>query len=475
MRRRARVFAPVACAALLAAALGIGCHGSTAPVAPPPDATTGTITIGVIDSLTGGLSGLGIGMNQATGVAAQQINRVGILGGHQVVFDVRDDTSDQGQSRIVAQQLLDEGVAGILGPLSSGEVQQVEDLAAAAHVVEISASATSVDLDQTAPDIYFFRTAPPDSVQAKAVVTYTTKGVPGIAPDAGAGPEGGTSADASASDSGIDAGAPVLIGGTCTTAVIVNGANPYGTYLGMQVQSLFPAGGILERDEVPTALQFDYSKEVGAIVKLNPDCLILIVYSDVGAEFLRELVATNGWHGTVCGTDGIYDANLIPDGRSNPENPASPNSTAGVTGTAPDTAPSTPEYATFRDIWHASYPGAEPPPYGANQYDAAILLALAIQQAGTATDGTAIRDALRTVASPPGTAFGPGQLVEALDAISKGQDIDYNGASGNCNFNDQGDVTTGYIVWKVVPTTEGYDFQTIAHVPALDLAPMGDF
>jgi ABC-type branched-subunit amino acid transport system substrate-binding protein len=464
--RAAPAFASVVCAGVVLASWSGGCGGSTGPTPPTSDATTGTITIGVIDSLTGGLSGLGVGMNQAVGVAAQQINRVGILGGHQVVFDVRDDTSDQGQSQIVAKQLLDEGVSGILGPLSSGEVEQVEGLAAAAHVVEISASATSVDLDQPGPDIYFFRTAPPDSEQAAAVVTYTTKGVPGLAPDAGADPEGGAGADAAAIDAAIDAGAPAKIGGNCKSAVIVNGANPYGTYLGMRVESQFPAGGILKRDEVPTVLQFDYSSEVHDIVSMQPDCLILIVYSDVGAEFLRELAATNSWSGTVCGTDGIYDANFIPDGRSDPENPASPNSTAGATGTAPDTAPGTPEYATFRDIWHASFPGEEPPPYGANQYDAAILLALAIQQAGTSTDGTAIRDALRVVASPPGAAFGPGQLVEALDAISKGQDIDYNGASGNCNFTDEGDVTTGYIVWQVAPSTAGYEFKTVAQIPA---------
>ncbi|MGH7295904.1 MAG: ABC transporter substrate-binding protein, partial [Polyangiaceae bacterium] len=140
MGRIARALAPVACAGALVALAGGGCNGSTAQGATAPDATTGTITIGVVDSLTGGLSGLGIGLNQAIGVAAQQINRVGILGGHQVVFDVRDDTSDPKQSQVVAQQLIDEGVAGILGPLSSGEVAAVEGLAYQAHVVEISCS-----------------------------------------------------------------------------------------------------------------------------------------------------------------------------------------------------------------------------------------------------------------------------------------------------------------------------------------------
>ena len=65
---------------------------------------------------------------------------------------------------------------------------------------------------------------------------------------------------------------------------------------------------------------------------------------------------------------------------------------------------------------------------------------LAIQQAGGVGNGTAIRDALYTVSSG-GQSFGPNQLDDALRAIRAGTDIDYDGASGNCDLDDSGNVT----------------------------------
>lgn len=457
--------------AIPAIALGLGsCHASPAPGSSPGDAgaSSGPVTIGAVFSLTGGLSAQGMAMNQSVLVAMQQINQVGILNGRQVVFDVQDDTSDPSQSRLVVQGLLAQGVAGVLGPLSSGEVQNVQDLTYQAHVVEITATATSTVLstDQPAPDRYLFRTAPPDYLQGHAIVKFIRDGIPAVVSDGGSG----------------DAG---VIGGVCKSIYIVYGNDAYGTDLESAVDSDFPEGGagtqVLGTYPVPTTLQTEYTQGVDAVVAAHPDCLVLIAYSDVGPEFLRELgVAiaadtTHDWSNfLVCGSDGEYDSNFIPNGQSDPSNPASPNATAGCYGTAPDTAPATPEYAAFRAIWQQSYPGQEPPAYAANQYDAAMLLALAIQSAGQATDGTGIRDGLRAVTTPmtdpPSTTYGPADFVDAVDAITKGIDIVYNGASGNCQFDPEGDVKTNYIVWQVQKQPDGtFAFVTVGEIPSSTL------
>jgi ABC-type branched-subunit amino acid transport system substrate-binding protein len=437
-----------------------GCSTSSSPT-PAPDASTAqpTITFGVSDALTGGLAGLGVGVNQAVGVAARQINQVGILGGRQVVLDVRDDTSDPTQARDIVQALLAEGVAGVLGPLSSGQVHNVQDLTYLAKTVEITPSATStiLTIDQPAGDRYLFRTAPSDSFQGRAIVRFVRDGV---APSSDAGEAG-------------------MLGGTCRAAFIVNGSDTYGSALGDVVQTTFPSASaqVLGRDPVQTTLQSDYSSTVNDIVTAHPDCLVLVVYSDVAAELLRELgkaIAADTGHDWskffVCGSDGEYDAKFIPDGQSDPGDPRSANSAAGCYGTAPDPAPNTPGYAAFKDIWEQSYPGVTPPAYGASIYDAALLLALAIQQAGTASDGTRIRDALRVVATPPGTSFGPAEFVDALNAISKGIDIDYDGASGHCDFDPSGDVKADYVVWQVQKQADGtYAFASLGAIKEADL------
>ena len=80
-----------------------------------------------------------------------------------------------------------------------------------------------------------------------------------------------------------------------------------------------------------------------------------------------------------------------------------------------------------------------------------MLIALAAAKAGTTTDSVAIRDALRSIANPPGEAVGPGVegIKKALMLIDEGKDINYEGAAGTVDFDENGDVT-GYIeIWKV--------------------------
>ena len=72
-----------------------------------------------------------------------------------------------------------------------------------------------------------------------------------------------------------------------------------------------------------------------------------------------------------------------------------------------------------------------------------MLIALAAAKAGTTTDSVAIRDALRDVANPPGEVVGPGLagIQKALSLIASGQDINYEGASGPVDFDENGDVS----------------------------------
>ena len=87
----------------------------------------------------------------------------------------------------------------------------------------------------------------------------------------------------------------------------------------------------------------------------------------------------------------------------------------------------------------------------AETYDAVVLVALAAEKAGTTTDSSLIRDALRDVANPPGEVVGPGVvgIARALELIRGGVDIDYEGAGGSQNFDANGDVISTIEVWKI--------------------------
>jgi len=154
----------------------------------------------------------------------------------------------------------------------------------------------------------------------------------------------------------------------------------------------------------------------------------------------------------VAAHNGLNKSDFITLGRVNPADTTSPTSAEGVYGTNVDSNPATREFSDFKNLYTTRFPlppdKTTLPGNTANQYDAAILVALAVAQAGTATDTVKLRDALFAV-SKSGKAYGPGQLREAFAAIANGDDIDYAGASGNCDFDDYGNVVGDFIIWKV--------------------------
>jgi len=67
-------------------------------------------------------------------------------------------------------------------------------------------------------------------------------------------------------------------------------------------------------------------------------------------------------------------------------------------------------------------------PFAAESYDAAALIMLAMQAAGS-TDPEMYKEKVMEVANAPGEKILPGELGKALDIIAGGGDIDYVGAS----------------------------------------------
>ncbi|HEY9751206.1 MAG TPA: amino acid ABC transporter substrate-binding protein, partial [Allocoleopsis sp.] len=84
--------------------------------------------------------------------------------------------------------------------------------------------------------------------------------------------------------------------------------------------------------------------------------------------------------------------------------------------------------------------------YVPHSWDAAALLMLAAE-AAKANTGEGIQSKLRDVANAPGTEVS--DVCEGLKLLRAGQDINYQGASGNVDIDENGDVVGSYDVWSV--------------------------
>jgi branched-chain amino acid transport system substrate-binding protein len=132
-----------------------------------------TITIGVLDDLTDGLSSDGIRINASAYLAASDINNWLVhndtsWASSGITFKIltEDYALDNTKAQSVLSSFQSQGISEVIGPLNSGTLGAVEQYVTSNQMVMISPSSTSVALAGTSP--YVFRTAPNDAAQGLA-------------------------------------------------------------------------------------------------------------------------------------------------------------------------------------------------------------------------------------------------------------------------------------------------------------------
>ncbi|MDF2692241.1 MAG: Branched-chain amino acid transporter, amino acid-binding protein [Labilithrix sp.] len=432
------------------------------------------IIVGVSLGLTNDLKSFSAPLRDAVRAAEGEINAGGGLLGRQVRFDVEDDRSDEGTHVTgLAQRFADRNVAAVIGPVSSGQVKLTQQIFADQQIIQISPAATSVELTTAQPlgDRFLFRTTPADDFQGAAVILFAARTPRGLG-DAGA--------PAPSGDGGV---APAS---TCNRLALVYIDNPYGTSMAKVVADNFPKRGtpgqrsIASQQKIPLEARANYEDIIPGIVASDPDCLALIAYEKAAAQFVKDFKKAPGYPALAqrgfffIGTDGVFTQGFLDLSLQDPSNEASVSSAEGVYGTNPDTQPGTTEYNAFKTIYGAYFPlgtAVDAPAFAANTFDAAILIAFAIQKAGSATDRIAIRDALTEVSKPGGRPVSPSEIGDGLAELRNGGDIDYKGASGNVDFDESGNVNGGFIIWQAVreEPSKAVTYKTVARFTTEEL------
>ncbi len=361
-----------------------------------------TVPVGALLSTTGSLAGLGQQFLEAATLAVEEINAAGGVLGHPLRLVLEDDASDATRAVTAAERLRDGGVGAVVGAIGSGSTLAAADVLEAAKVVQVSPSSTSPELTSYAHGAYLFRTCPSDALQGRLLAQRA-----------------------------VDAGV--------TKAAVVFVPNAYGQGLADAFEAAFTAGGGTVTDKVSyTEQQSSYTDLVGQIMDKAPEAIVLLAYPTDGAQFMRDFLTDHP------GTDVRF---YFGDAVANDDFVQIVGPTAFTfphEGTVPAFAG--PAYAHFEAAMEARY-GRKPGAYESNIYDAVYLVALAMEASG-AQGGDALRDSLAQV-SAGGTAFEAEDFADAVAALARGEDIDYAGASGDVDFDAQGDVVGPYDIWQV--------------------------
>ena len=192
--------------------------------------------------------------------------------------------------------------------------------------------------------------------------------------------------------------------------------NDYGKGLADSIQKNFEAiGGKITISASHEDGKGDYGAEVAALAQAGGDVLIVAGYLDQGGKGVIQASIDAG----------AFDTFVLPDGMIGDSLPAAIGKDLnGSYGTLPGT--DSPGAGKFANL--ATAAGFKAGPYAPQSYDAAALMIMAMQAAGT-SDSTKFKDKVMTVANAPGQKIYPGELGKALKIISSGGDVDYVGAT----------------------------------------------
>lgn len=161
----------------LAMTLGLGACGKKEQGAGGAASDEITVRIGQVSPLTGPQAHLGKDNDNGARLALDEVNATGVtLGGKKVKFILvsEDDMADPRTATIVAQKLVDQHVAGVLGHLNSGTSIPASKIYFDAGIPQISPSATAIAYTaqgfKTA-----FRVMTNDRQQGKVLGEYAVK------------------------------------------------------------------------------------------------------------------------------------------------------------------------------------------------------------------------------------------------------------------------------------------------------------
>ena len=336
-------------------------------------------------------------------LAVTHLNQAGGVFGRPVETAVGDTAPDPDTAVSEARRLIeDEGVHALVGPsTSANSLAVVERVAGPARIPVVSPSSTSPRLTDVADDDFFFRVALSDVAQGPVLARV-------------------------ARDRGFD-----NVG-----AIYRNDA--WGQGLVQAFQDAWE--GAVSAVAVEPG-QTEFADALRQSAAGGAQALILITFSTETEVILREALDL-----------GIYDQFVFSDGVKSPALVQAIGGAAlgGMYGTGPAAPPASESAARWETAYVDAY--GEPPAgsYAREAYDATVALALAAEAAGS-TDGAAIRDQLRAVGGGPGEVVyaGPEGIARALEILGAGGEIDYDGASGRLDWDENGDLRRGYIgVWR---------------------------
>jgi ABC-type branched-subunit amino acid transport system substrate-binding protein len=361
--------------------------------------------VGVLLPETGDLGSLGTTIRDGALLAATQVNDADV----DVSVDTQvEDTQTTPQAGVSgAEGLVNAGYPAVVGSASSNvNLTITREVLIPNEVVGMSPSSTAPAVTDLEDDDYIFRTAPSDVLQGQALGLVAEDNV----------------------------------GASSTATLFLNDA--YGQALEQQYVNECEERSIEVTNRVSLEPeQSSYSAQWQDTLDGDPDAVMVVAFPASGIQLFSDYYNDFAGDETIIVPDGLVDDDLPTEVDNDFEN---------VIGTGPGAAGPGVEF--FNESYQEEF-GSSPQVFNAQAYDAMATFILAQVAAGGDANGTDVRDNIRGVTEGDGTEVGPSELADGVGMLMNDESINYQGASSEVEFDDNGDpVSASYDLTEYDPS-----------------------
>ncbi|SMC48920.1 ABC transporter substrate-binding protein [Rhizobium sp. RU36D] len=347
------------------------------------------IRIGALTPLTGSGGTYGPVMVKAIQAVADEINAAGGILGRKVEIISEDDQTNPEAGVRAARKLVDvDKVSAIIGTWASSVTTAVAPICWESKTMLLTVS--GADAITTLPHQGFIiRTQPTTILQGRKFGEFA-----------------------------VEQGVKKLF--------FVSPQTPFAESQFTNITSAVTAAGGETKSLIYDDKKPSYRSEVDEMMAYEPDVIVLGGYAADTTVLLKDIYRA-GYEGKKIAFAYSVNQKLIDS--------VPAEVVEGIFTIAPSPAETSTAYKRLVGLIGV----ANPDPYTTQVYDQMNLVALAIAKAGN-SDGVSIRDAIRLVSQgADGTAVD--NALDGLKLIAEGKPVNYQGASGPCDFTDKGDIT----------------------------------
>lgn len=375
---------------------------ATALVAAP--ALAEDVKIGFLGGFTGPIESMAPPIFEGANLAVTHVNAQGGIIGGKLEIASGDSACDATAASNAADKLINtDQVTAVVGALCTGAtIAGANSAAVPGNVVMISPASTAPALTTLDDNDLVFRTAPSDAYQGEVL-------------------------------------ARLILSKDINEIAITYVNNDYGKGLADTLSAAFEAaGGTIAANDAHEDSKADYRAELGSLAASGSQNIVIIAYANSSGQTILRQAVESGDFTTFIGADGMVSDEALTG--------TDASAVEGMIATKPGT-PEIPGASIYVDL--ATEAGLDATAIFAPQsYDAAFILALAIEKNGSASR-EGLSAMIRDVANAPGEVILPGEWEKAKALIAEGKDVNYEGASGQHEFDAAGDVP-GSIVEMMV-------------------------